>query len=564
MGEPDHSPEPARGALARRLGRLRGAYADTASADTAPAARTASGGDVDTAASVGAAASPHAPLSLDAAAPPQAEPTGSPDAARLPAGRDGSRGSRARPEVAGPGAPAGATELAGSAALVGAVGTVAAHGTSGAGPGAPEATGAEAYEVAEAYRAYEAVTAEAARSRGTNEAYGAAAGRPLVAGARGEATGAVTVGAPAAGPPAAGAAAGGIAAVPSPATEPVGGGTGLAAAGASAPGDEPGGALLVPGTRDDTLPGDRSPQPHPHQAHPGQPHSPHAHPHQAHPAQARAGGAVGRAPVGGDTDRGPFGGEPGDGPASGGPGRVPPGGEPARVRADDAPWRTPAGGGAGVPAECVAPVAGTGPRGRAVGSADPLAGRARLAAPTVARPAVEHAVRALADDAATGLPWLWAKAVREVAQGAARGLPEALDEVVAEIGDRAVNAPGRGGSLVRRPRWWAAATLAQRVCLAAQLVGLLWLVAVLAGLVGGSWWVPTALLVSGWVVGSAMARLCAWAARGPARQHGEEAERRLREAVADCGRERVLEAVLAELARYRQVRERYVVASGGA
>ncbi|WP_416069145.1 GTPase [Streptomyces buecherae] len=187
----------------------------------------------------------------------------------------------------------------------------------------------------------------------------------------------------------------------------------------------------------------------------------------------------------------------------------------------------------------------------------------RVAAPSVARPAVEHAVRAMADDAAAGLPRPWARAVREVAQSAATGLAEALDEVVEEVADRAVNAPGRGGSPLRRPRWWAVAELAQKACLAAQLGGLCWLVVAIAGLVGGAWWVPTALLVAGWVTGPALAHLCTWAARGPARQHGEEAERQLRERVAECGRERVLEAVLAELARYRQVRERYVVAAGG-
>ncbi len=187
----------------------------------------------------------------------------------------------------------------------------------------------------------------------------------------------------------------------------------------------------------------------------------------------------------------------------------------------------------------------------------------RVAAPSVARPAVEHAVRAMADDAAAGLPRPWARAVREVAQSAATGLAEALDEVVEEVADRAVNAPGRGGSPLRRPRWWAVAELAQKACLVAQLGGLCWLVAAIAGLVGGAWWVPTALLVAGWVTGPALAYVCAWAARGPARQHGEEAERQLRERVAECGRERVLEAVLAELARYRQVRERYVVAAGG-
>ncbi|WP_181794064.1 hypothetical protein [Streptomyces sp. WELS2] len=37
----------------------------------------------------------------------------------------------------------------------------------------------------------------------------------------------------------------------------------------------------------------------------------------------------------------------------------------------------------------------------------------------------------------------------------------------------------------------------------------------------------------------------------------QEAERRLREAAAGCGRARVLDPVAAELLRYREVREQY-------
>jgi hypothetical protein len=50
---------------------------------------------------------------------------------------------------------------------------------------------------------------------------------------------------------------------------------------------------------------------------------------------------------------------------------------------------------------------------------------------------------------------------------------------------------------------------------------------------------------------------CRMAARGPARRYGHEAERRLREAAASCGRARVLDPVASELLRYREVREQY-------
>lgn len=204
------------------------------------------------------------------------------------------------------------------------------------------------------------------------------------------------------------------------------------------------------------------------------------------------------------------------------------------------------------------------PRGRADG---PPVGRparpAVAASQTVARPAVEQAVRAMAEDAATGLPGPWAQAVREVAQTTAAGLAEALDEVVEEVAHRMAKAPGRAGALSRRPRWWSVATAAQGASLVGQVIGVLWLLSAVTGLASGSWWAPAVLLLSAWVMGPALVWLCGLAARGPARNYGREAERRLRYEVAACGRERVLEAVLAELVRYRQVRERYVVASGG-
>jgi hypothetical protein len=64
--------------------------------------------------------------------------------------------------------------------------------------------------------------------------------------------------------------------------------------------------------------------------------------------------------------------------------------------------------------------------------------------------------------------------------------------------------------------------------------------------------------------GPLAAGICRIAARGPARHYGQAAERRLRDAAADCGRARVLEPVAAELMRYREVREQYAVVAGSA
>ncbi|MZE75538.1 ATP-binding protein, partial [Streptomyces sp. SID5475] len=60
-----------------------------------------------------------------------------------------------------------------------------------------------------------------------------------------------------------------------------------------------------------------------------------------------------------------------------------------------------------------------------------------------------------------------------------------------------------------------------------------------------------------------LARVCRLAARGPARLHGRDTERWLRDASAACGRSRVLEPVAAELLRYREARAQHAVTAGG-
>ncbi|MCK7625390.1 YfjP family GTPase [Streptomyces sp. RS10V-4] len=174
-----------------------------------------------------------------------------------------------------------------------------------------------------------------------------------------------------------------------------------------------------------------------------------------------------------------------------------------------------------------------------------------------ARPMVEQAVRAVAAEAARGLPVPWAQAVREAAVRGADGLPEALDAVAAE----AEEALRRGPEA--RPRWWTVAAALQGLLFVFQVVGVLWLVGAVTGVTPAAEW-PAGLLpaVVGSVGGPALTWLCGALARGPARRYGQDAERRLREAAAGRGRARVLEPVAAELLRYREVRERYAVASG--
>ncbi|WP_431771064.1 GTPase [Streptomyces cucumeris] len=198
------------------------------------------------------------------------------------------------------------------------------------------------------------------------------------------------------------------------------------------------------------------------------------------------------------------------------------------------------------------------PAGRRVEDAREIPGaRAKAAAveAVTARPAVEEAVRTLADEATAGLPGPWAQAVREAAGWGGRGLPDAIDEAVAAA---------TAGRRPARPGWWSMVASAQVALLLVQVVALVWLVGVVAGLFGGPLWWPPAMLLSGAVTVSAgLAWGCGLVARGPARRYGQLAEAQRRQAAVACGRTRVLEPVGAELARYREVRAQYVIAAGG-
>ncbi|MEU5768743.1 YfjP family GTPase [Streptomyces asoensis] len=166
-----------------------------------------------------------------------------------------------------------------------------------------------------------------------------------------------------------------------------------------------------------------------------------------------------------------------------------------------------------------------------------------------ARQRVEQAVRTVSERASAGLPSPWAQAVREAAVRGAQGLPEALDDLAA----RAALPSGRPP----RPGWWPVAVLAQACMTLLQVVGGLWLVGQIVGVMAPNLGVPVLLMVTGIIGGPLVEWSCRLAARGPARRYGQDAERRLREAAAGCGRARVLDPVAAELLRYREVREQY-------
>ncbi|MEU6866857.1 GTPase [Streptomyces sp. NPDC046876] len=170
-----------------------------------------------------------------------------------------------------------------------------------------------------------------------------------------------------------------------------------------------------------------------------------------------------------------------------------------------------------------------------------------------ARQRVEQAVRAVADASVAGLPDPWAQAVRETAVRGGEQLPRLLDEVAVTLGAAAA-VPG---AKPPRPAWWPAAVLAQAAMTLVQIYGGLWLVGQIVGVLEPDLVPPVLLMAAGIVGGPLVEWACSIAARGPARRYGQDAERRLRQAAAGCGRARVLEPVAAELLRYREVREQY-------
>ncbi|MCG8968222.1 GTPase [Streptomyces sp. CL12-4] len=182
--------------------------------------------------------------------------------------------------------------------------------------------------------------------------------------------------------------------------------------------------------------------------------------------------------------------------------------------------------------------------------------RAQADEEVTARQRVEQAVRTVSDRASAGLPAPWAQAMREAAVRGAQGLPEALDELAVRQGLPTGRPP--------RPGWWPVAVLAQASMTLLQVAGGLWLLGQIIGFMSPNLGVPVLLMVSGIVGGPVIEWSCRMAARGPARRYGYEAERRLREAAAGCGRARVLDPLAAELLRYREVREQYGRVAGTA
>ncbi|WP_456049130.1 GTPase [Actinacidiphila yeochonensis] len=228
-------------------------------------------------------------------------------------------------------------------------------------------------------------------------------------------------------------------------------------------------------------------------------------------------------------------------------------GRTVRPVAPAAPGRNHGTSGGGPGTADRAPKRGAGAAAGGVGAAGALPAP-RGSGPAASRPVVEEAVRGLAVDAARGLPEPWSRAVGDAARRGGGSLPEALDTVALRA------RPGQP----ERPGWWSVAAAVQWLLLALVLAGVVCLAAVAEGSLALPWWPPLATAVLGGLGGPVVAAACRFAARGPARRYGQAAERRLRDAAADCGRAGVLEPVAAELMRYREVREQYAVVAGAA
>jgi hypothetical protein len=175
--------------------------------------------------------------------------------------------------------------------------------------------------------------------------------------------------------------------------------------------------------------------------------------------------------------------------------------------------------------------------------------------------------------------------VHEAAERGGAGLAAALDAAVPRWtgrpavparGGRGAASQGQGqgpsqgpsqghgygpGAVGRRPRWWAVVGVAQWLLALLTVAGLAWAGAALVGgaSAGGAagWRWPAALAGGALLAGPLLGWAAGLASAAEARRQGDAAEWRLRDAVEECGRERVLVPLAAELERYREVRERY-------
>jgi GTPase Era involved in 16S rRNA processing len=181
--------------------------------------------------------------------------------------------------------------------------------------------------------------------------------------------------------------------------------------------------------------------------------------------------------------------------------------------------------------------------------------RSSLPAPTPAQRArVSLATRALADEAAAGLPPSWSDAVHAAASPPGADVADALDQAVlsTDLG-------------LGRPRWWSVVGGLQWLLTTAAMLGLVWLI-----VLGVFSWlqlpeirtpdlgpvpVPTALLIGGLVLGFLLGLAVRMLAANMARTRRARAAARLDGAIGAVARDRIVQPVAAVLTAHRRTRE---------
>ncbi|GIF75379.1 GTPase [Asanoa siamensis] len=181
--------------------------------------------------------------------------------------------------------------------------------------------------------------------------------------------------------------------------------------------------------------------------------------------------------------------------------------------------------------------------------------------PTAAqRASLGIALRSVTDSAAADLPEPWRVAVGDAARSRLGDLPDALDKAVA----------GTQLGVERKRAWWRVVGLLQWLLTLAAVAGLGWLVAgYIVRALGlprfdypmlGEVPAPTAGLIGGLVAGILLALLTKPFIRWGARRARRRAEARMRESVAEVGREHVIAPVRLVLRDYTTARDAYAAA----
>ncbi|HTF08716.1 MAG TPA: GTPase [Asanoa sp.] len=170
------------------------------------------------------------------------------------------------------------------------------------------------------------------------------------------------------------------------------------------------------------------------------------------------------------------------------------------------------------------------------------------------------ALRSVTDSAGGDLPEEWRVAVGDAARSRLSDLPDALDKAVA----------GTELGVERKRTWWRAVGLLQWLVTLVAVAGLVWLVAgYIVRALGlprfdypmvGEVPLPTLGLLGGLVAGILLALLVKPFIRWGARRARRRAEARMRESVAEVGREQVITPVRLVLRDYAAARDAYAAA----